>query len=430
MNASRKFETFGISMLLASTAWAGAGSGRVSVEQIQFESRQPSPVENSEARAEIEYNRRWSFGDAISFRFHPFFYGNTSDESWERSATADPRELFVEYSLETIYVRAGYETLKFEGTDGLNPMDIASVKDLGDPLASQTRASGGVHAGYSGENLDFEVMYIPRQTESSLPGEKSPWWPRRISLPLRTEDVEARLPDRVEYSVLPRREENDAMSNNVAARLQYRSRFGDLAIAGFEGASETPALHPILNSTLISANPLVILLLSPVRIVPIDYRRRTGAALYSIPFGSWIFRIASRHDQPLGESTNVPSWSGHTVAGLEKTWEIGSNSVTTILQGSWLHKPTGSGLASLQDVFDQAVLVGLRYPIGESFTLMGSGFSNTKDGAWMAQGSLARRWENGWTVEGSYLGLEGPSGTLLESFSQNDRVSLKVTRSF
>ncbi|MEK7355880.1 MAG: hypothetical protein AAB250_05495, partial [Bdellovibrionota bacterium] len=336
MSASRISDRLFLSLFVFAafaTAHAGEGSGHVSLEGIGFLSEQPSPVSSSEGRGEIEYSRRWTYGDSLSLRLHPFLYGNSSDKTWERQVTVDPREAYLEFSHETFYLRAGYETLKFEGTDGLNPMDIASMKDLGDPLTSPTRASGGLHAGYSGEKFDFEAMYVPRQTESSLPGEKSPWWPRRTSLPLRTDDVEARLPDRVEYTIAPRREENDALSNNVVARLQYRSAYGDLALAGYEGASQTPALHPVLNSTLIQASPLVILLLSPVQIVPIDYRVRTGSALVSVPLGTWIVRVASRYDQPLGDSRNNPSWSGQTVGGVEKTWEIGSNSVTTILQG-------------------------------------------------------------------------------------------------
>lgn len=430
MNVSRKFETFALIFLVSIAAKAGEGSGHVGIEGLQTLSEQPSPVPSAEGRAEIEYNRRWSFGDSISLRLHPFIYGNTGDKTWERQATVDPRELFIEYSREAFYLRAGYETLKFEGTDGLNPMDIASMKDLGDPLASPTRASAGVHVGYSGEKFDVEAMYVPRQTESSLPGEKSPWWPRRTSLPLRTEDVEARLPDRVEYSIAHRREENDALSNNVVARLQYLSDFGDFAIAGFEGASETPALHPVLTSTLISANPLVILLRSPVVVVPIDYRRRTGAALVSVPIGTWIVRLASRYDQPLGDSTNNPSWSGQTVGGVEKSWDIGSNSVTTILQGSLMHRPQGSSLISLQDVFDQAILFGVRYPMGDSWTVLASGLSNAKDGTLVSQLNVTRRWESGWSVEAGYIGLEAPSDSLLGSFAENDRATLEISRAF
>ncbi|MES2962797.1 MAG: hypothetical protein V4760_02830 [Bdellovibrionota bacterium] len=420
------FATFSMS-----AAQAGEGSGRVSIEGLQTLTEQPAPVSSTEGRGEIEYNRRFTFGEKFSLRIHPYLYGNTVHQSWERPVTVDPRQLFLEYSHESFYARAGYDTLRFEGTDGVNPMDIASMKDLGDPLASPTRASGGLQLGYSGENTDFQIMYIPRQTESSLAGETSPWWPRRLTLPLRTESTELLLPERVEYKILSRREENEALSNNVTARLQFRSSYGDLAIAGFEGASEIPALHPILTATPVSIGAKsVFLLQSPVQIIPIDFRRRTVAGLISVPVSSWIFRVAARYDQPIGDSKNVPTWSEQSVAGVEKTLEIGSNSVIVIVQGSWSRRPEGSSLLSLQDIFDRAILLGLRYPMGESWSFLASGFSNTKDGSWIAQATVSRRWENGWSVDAGWMGLEGPAGSLLGSFSENDRASLKVTRAF
>lgn len=433
MSASRKFKFFvGTFVVLASfVASAGEGSGRVSIEGLSYEFEQKAPVERAEGRAEIEYNRKFTLDEGTTLRFHPFVYGNTLDESWERPATLDPRELFVEYAHDAYFVRAGFDTLKFEGTDGLNPMDIASMKDQGDPFASQTRASAGIHVGYSGEYFDFESMYVPRQTESSLPGEKSPWWPRRISLPLRTETTELLLPDKVEYRILPRQELNDALSNNVVARVQLRTGYGDLAVAAFEGASETPVLHPILTATPISIGARsVFLLQSPVEIVPIDIRRRTVSGLITIPIASWILRAAARYDQPIGDSSDVPTWSQETVAGVEKNLEIGSNSVTAILQGSWVRRPEGSSLLSLQDIFDKAILVGLRYPLGESWSILGSGFTSTRDHSWIAQATVTRRWESGWTIDASWLALEGPSGTLLGSFTENDRGSIKLTRSF
>lgn len=426
------FDSFFLLVLLtvACVARAGEGSGHVSLEGLQTVSEQLAPVSSTEGRGEFEYNRKFSLGERFTLRTHPFIYGNSVYGSWERQLTVDPREFFIEMPLENFYLRAGYETLKFEGTDGLNPMDIASMKDLGDPLASPTRASGGVHAGYSGESTDFEMMYIPRQTESSVPGENSQWWPRRLTLPLRSGNTELRLPDRVEYVVQSRREVDEALSNNVASRFQFRSSYADFAIAGYEGASQTPALIPRLKGSVVPDPTKTILQLeSPVRITPLDYRVRTGSAILSIPLGSWIIRAATRHDQPLGDSIGVPTWSDQTVAGIEKTTELGSNSVTTIVQGSWIHRPEGSSLPSLQEVFDHAVLLGLRYPLGESWTILASGIS-MKDGSYVAQLNVTRRWESGWSIDGGWLGMDGPNDSLLGSFFENDRASLKMTRAF
>jgi hypothetical protein len=318
--------------------------------------------------------------------------------------------------------------MKWEGTDGLNPMDIASMKDWSDPLLTETRASGAIAVGRSGDAYDFEAAYIPYQTLWLLPGVKSPWLPRRFNFPIRSNEFELRLPDRVEYVFNDPVELGDARRNNVASRLQIRSSIADVSLAYYEGLADSPALEPALDVTTIPGQPTnVFLLLSPVHITPVAYRVRTVAGYLSRTFGQWIFRASSRYDQPLGDDARVPDWSQYTVAGVERSFDLGSNTWTALVQGAWTRAPESTSLISVRDVFNQTVLFGLRAPIGDDWTAMLSGFKTTRDSSYYTKLEGGYRWNDHWRTDASLEFLDGPAETLLGVFGANDRAMLSLS---
>lgn len=159
----------------------------VSVEGRAFVTEQPRPVDQYEGLARAEYENRFEFKEIYSLKVHPFFQATTLPQAWGESVIADPRELYLAVEKNNYFAHAGYFTLVYEGTDGINPMDIASMKYWGDPLHSTTKASAGIHVGFTGNKIEFEAAYIPEQSQSSLPGKTSAWYPRKTRFPLRSE---------------------------------------------------------------------------------------------------------------------------------------------------------------------------------------------------------------------------------------------------
>jgi hypothetical protein len=411
-----------------STAHADDGTARVTVRESSFLASQPYPVEQHEVNFTADYDRRLDVREGIGFQFHPYLYGTSVQDRRQQSVVLDPRAFYVEFDPKFAWLRMGYMTMKWEGTDGLNPMDVASMKDWSDPLLTETRASGAVAIGRSGDKYDLELAYIPYQTLWLLPGTKSPWLPRRLLFPIRTDEFELRLPDRVEYVFENPVELNDARLNNVASRVQLRSSIADVSVGYYEGLADSPALEPVLDVTQLKAPPhAVYQLLSPVHITPVAYKVRTVSGLLSRPFGQWIFRASSRYDQPLGSDKRLPDWSQESVIGFERSFDIGTNTWTAVLQGAWTRAPESASLISVRDIFNQTVLFGLRAPIGEKWTTMLSGFKTTRDSSYYAKAEAGYRFSDHWRVDGSLELLDGPAETLLGVFGGNDRVMLSMS---
>ncbi len=402
----------------------------ISAEEVFFISKPENPAHQNEERVKGEYDQRfyqrgksrWSFRTHVNTQISS--QAATNDEQF----FFDPTNVYFEYADRNLYAQLGFFTLKWEGTDGVNPMDIASMKNWSDPLGSKTRASAGIHVGNSTDLVDWELAYIPLQTSSQLPGDDSAWWPRNNNLPLRTSDVELRLPDQVDYKVKPRGEMSDARRNNFALRLQTHRDFGDMALAYYQGAAQTPLVVPTLNVVPISVSPKVIYQLqSPIELVPSDYRVSSTAGFFSSTIGSTIIRASSRYDQPLGDVRNLTTWSQQTVAGFEHP--IGANTVA-ILQGLWFHNPRGGSLVSIQDVFDKSVLMGLRIQPADTWTILFAAIQSTHDSSSFASVEVTKAFENGWGINAGAQSLQGPKNSLLGVLSKNDRATIEVTRAF
>jgi hypothetical protein len=424
---------FLVSLILIITPLAHAdGTGHISIEDLSFLSEEPPPVDQNEDRIEIEYDRLFRLSRSWSFHFHPFFQATTAANEWSTPTIIDPRDLNIEFNRPAGFVRVGYFTLHWEGTDGVNPMDIATMKNLGDPIHPITEASAGVQIGRSGENYDLEAEFIPSETEAQLPGEASAWWPRQVSLPLKSSSISALLPSDPVYQILPREQYQNSLSNNFGGRARVHGDWGDAALAYFQGASDTPALHPTLNGNFVVTTPSqkVLQLYNPIEIVPIDYARQTTAGYVSTTWGQWIFRLSSRYDQPIGNSVYLPGWSQQTVAGVERSFDIANQMVTVIVQGAWTHHSDEANLLSISDLYDQALLLGLRVPFGEDWTLLLSGFRSGHDGSEFAELNISHRFTDSWSGEVFVQVLGGPANSLLGNLSGNDRAGLKITRAF
>lgn len=427
-------------ILSACLAWPALAEwgGRIQLQGDGFFKTPPSPVAAGQGQVEAEIDGGFRASKTFSLKFHPVVRATTAHEAWEKDVIFDPKEVYLEAAGKGSFLRLGFFTPKWEGTDGLNPMDIASVRDWSDPLGARTLATGGVQVGMSWSAAEFEAFYSPQQTRSLLLGERSPWLPRRLALPVHDPNLELRLPDNVEYRFLPREETGRALSDNAGLRVQAHGEWGDFALAGFEGAADWPLLQPIVNVAPIAVSPREIYLLqSPVELIAIDYRRRSIAGLLQVPVGEWIFRFSGRHDQPIGEDFMVagrlfrlPGWTQQFVAGFERSFEIGGDSVTFLLQGAWGERADDQGLLSISDVFDRAVLYGVRWPVGEEWVILLSGLQKPKDGSHFEQLEISRRWSGHFSTDLFAQSLGGPETTLPGLLSDRDRAGVRLTASF
>lgn len=389
--------------------------------------QEPTEVVRAQQRIETDFDFSWERGRWTA-TLRPRLEVLGRDEGAGR-ALLEPRETQLSWEPASIRWSAGFFSPVWEGTDGVNPMDIASVRDLRDPLRSSSRASAGVGFLWLPGDWHLEGFWVPRQTSALLPGVDGMWYPRGGELLLASDGIELRLPSETRFRFDENEVWNSALDNNVGFRLQSSFSSFEWGVAAFEGAAQTPLIFAkTLDVTPIELDPRQIFLLrSPVTLSRVDYRRRTGALRLVWSAESWIVRLAGRHDEAIGDDARKPGWSQLGVAGVEKNFFWDEATFTLLLQGAWSRREQGEAVLSLEDLLDRAVMAGFRWAPSENDQLFFSAFRETKQGGAFASLEYQRRLGDHWSASTGVDVIEGVEGTYLGLLRDRDRAKVSVT---
>ncbi len=403
-------------------------SGRLKLEESAFLKSQSAPVNQNETSLLLELESKNKLSEHWRFRFEPHLRLSSSEKIIADPIDGDFRDTQFEAKWGTAHLQLGSFIKVWEGTDGLNPMDIASMKNLRDPFSGENLGSLGVAASGGEKLITWDLIYIPQQTRSRLPGERSGWWPRKSSLPLQQDNQILLVPDQPAYEFLPRDERNHALQNNFGARLQLHGQSWDFSLAGFEGAAQTPLISPAISGVLISTSPqFIVQMTNPILIQAIDYRRRSSAAAFVYTGESWIFRTAGRHEESLGSDPILPSQYDQYVTGFEKTISLFKQNVIFVLQYAFGKKPQSSGVLSAQNLFERAYLFGIRWPFNEQLLFSASGFYDTVKNSSYQRYALQRKISDAFSAELAAEQFTGPTDSLLGIWSNQNRASLGIS---
>jgi hypothetical protein len=291
--------------------------------------------------------------------------------------------------------------------------------------------SFGVASSVGNDSISFEALYVPWQTPSRVPGEKSPWWPRSTILPVENNTSVLYLPQQPEYVLIDRVDADQSKNHNYGGRLQLHGKRWDVSTAYFEGAAQIPFLQPDLNVTIIATSPQFIAQASnPIGVRPIDYRRRTVAGAFVYSYDTWIFRAASRYDHTLTSNPIITGWSDQTVTGIEKSFNVWSQNMVLILQYAFGDREDTSGVASSTELFRRAVLYGMRWPIRDGLVLSFGGFYDDKTFSNYHRLSAKQKLNGSSNIEVSGDRFEGPAQSLLGIWSHENRASFAYTYEF
>ena len=418
-------------------------AGRIRLEDMSYFKSQSPPVQQNEVSSTLELETKNNISENWRFRFEPKVRVTTADHTASVPVDGDFRDTQVEGKTGSLHVQVGSFIKNWEGTDGLNPMDIVTMKNLRDPLNSENLGSWGI-AISGGEGLfTWDLIYVPWQTESRLPGEKSAWLPRSTNLPLEKDNTIILLPKQPEYALMDRQNKGGALANNYGGRAQLHGESWDFSLGLFEGAAQIPALDPNVNldatlngGSYIKDGKTYLQATSPIGIGAVDYRRRTVALGLVYSHESWIFRVAGRHDETTDDSIKedlkhiLPTWSEQSVAGVEKTITIGEQNVIFSLQGAYGNRPDSSGAASAADLFQRAILYGVRWPWSDTLLISYAGFVDTRTQASLNHLSFQKKITDPSTVEFSVDRINGPDDTLLGIWADQSRASLAYIYQF
>lgn len=425
-----------LSFALTSPAWAGEFEyqGLLGAYGNSMPKLKRSDVSKNGAGLEGQLQGKYRFDKNFSLQFQPWFKTDGLTKSSADKFQFEAQELSLEWKKSSRKLKLGVSTQVWEGTDLINPMDIASVKNYRDPLSIQNRGSAGLFYSDQIGKFSGDFIYIPWQTKALMPSQESPWYPRDINL-TRSDDLNIVLPNEVTYRIFDDRVRDNALANNMGMRLQFHGSSFDLSLAGFEGMASTPLLIPIFRG----AGGATITFQNPVEIYPIYYRQRVAAAAMMLTAGSWIFRAAAQHAQPMGESffvadstvpVELPTWSDYGVLGVEKNFEWGEQSVTLIVQGVASHQPKSESISSFSALLEKSGMVALRFPIKENWTWTSAFFQEFKTNASFFHTDIGWGFSEHWKAELSADILAGSPQSTIGTYDQNDRGSARMVYSF
>ncbi len=432
-----KFASFFILLLALgsrslSLASGFEAQGQVSLFGWEMPAEDLPDVSKEAAGTELKLQSRYLFSKSLSLRFQPWFQNNNlSRDPAERNQFELP-DFSLEWKKSSRKIRVGLSTLNWEGTDFLNPMDVLSVKNWRDPFNAQPRGMAGLFYSDQVGSFSWDLAFIPQQTEALVPGNKSPWWPRRVQLPTESTDSESLLlpTDQVNYDILPNQILNQADKNNAALRLQYHGDSWDFSVAGAEGVA-APLLSPILAGTVIEVSPKFILrLTSPIAIQPLLYRQRIGATALTKTWGSWIFRLAFQHAQPLGDDFRLPGWSEYGVLGIEKNVEWGSQNLTLLFQYTASHLPHTDSVSVASSLLERAIMVGWRWPLTEKLSWTSGFFQEQKYSSFFAHSEVAWSFSDHWSSQVAAEIFSGNEDSAIGLYKHDNRYTIRVIYAF
>ena len=401
-------------------------SGKISLDGNVLFKAPPAPVSQLTGASTFSLQMKDKISEAWRWKFEPQLRTRGPGELSEVDVEWNARESWLEYRSGDFRVQGGSLIKAWEGTDGVNPMDLATQKILTDPLRSENLGSFGLWAQWSHSPVTFEAMFIPDQTRSVLPGDHAGWWPRESEIPLEQDDARLQVPENPEFEILSRKDLNDAYKNNFGARLRAQFETVDLSLAVFEGATQTPALTPDQRGLLVGVDPdgkFIILLDKPIRIQPVDDRRRSAAMGFNYTAKSFIFRAAARYDTAARKDKSRLNDTTQAVAGLEKTVEVGSRTFILLGQYAWGRESERAGTAvSVQSLFADAYLLGVRGVWSDTTSLQVAAVYSASTKSSFEQLDLERRLSDNWVLRTGADFFQGPSDTLIGLWRDQSRL--------
>ncbi len=341
-----------------------------------------------------------------------------------------PKHLYLQHKSKSLTTRAGFQTLQIDGPDIVNPADVVHSKNWIDPSAPVCMSSAGISFSKEDNDWNWELLYVPRQTAPVLPGAHSPWLPRKNRLPIESENTEVQIPDNVSYQYLGAKPLDHALNHNVTLKIQRKTDALESQFIYYNGLSHSPYLITRITGTLLSLDPQVIAVSSPVKLIPLNYRHHAFAGTFNLPMGSWAIHGGMNVLKPQGKDDRIPSETTLGVIGLEKSFETSFGMITGILDYVRQKRQDGDQISFLRSIMEEAVTGGMRIPLGEETQIFAGGMYDLVGHSSLYKASLSHRLSSSISVEAQGQILMGPDKSLVGLYENHDSYQLKFVWSW
>lgn len=420
------------SRAFAKPSWSYATD--LKAESVYWTKAYGENTNNNLNRLEVIPTLAGKLSDFDRFYFKPYFLWDPQNKSPEERNFFDVGEAYFRYRGESTSIQLGSNIVNWGVTDGYNPLDIVNTRQYHDPLRSVKQGVFSLMFSHSSEVAEQEMIYIPKNKSSILPGTQSRWLPRKIYVPRTIDnDVVLLLPENLNYTFTDRQTLNEALDNNVGIRLQWRLGGIDLSLSGFEGVASFPIVQPLVTGTVIEISPKIVLQTDPDVILNTkNYRQRVGGFSWVSSQWNFLWKYATSYSQSLGDDPLLPGWTHENIVGLEKNFNIGSEGLLVgILQHSFIgtEKENDSNL-SVTEIFRRAWMLGGRFSWGDHWTATALSLYDTLRFSNFQQYAVARRIHDTWTLQASAELISGHEDTPLGVYNDNDNYRLSLSRSF
>jgi hypothetical protein len=404
--------------LTSHAEWKFSGNAGPYLNSLTLPSTTVAPSQKSgllsELRLDNKLNNQWRA--KAEFFVRTDFIAKDSVETFQWN----PKNLFLQRKFNSIVVKAGFQTMAVDGPDIVNPADLVHSKNWVDPTSPVTYSSPGLSVAQELGKWNWEVFYIPVQTKPVLPGEHSPWLPRKNRLPVESYDTEFQIPENVRYQYLGDKEIQNALRNNIAVKLQRKSERLETQLLYYNGLSQSPYLLTQVNATLISVDPKQVLLVdSPVRLIPLHYRHQAIAGTFTIPLGSFALKGGMNWLKPMNDR-RVPDETTTIVGAIEKNLETSIGMLTFIAEYIRQKRQVETQINFLRSFFEEAISIGARIPWGEETSFIAGAIFDQRGNSSVSKYGMNRRITNSWSLEGSAQFLTGPKSTLIGLYDRHD----------
>jgi len=341
----------------------------------------------------------------------------------------------IEGGSSLLTAQIGLNTFTWGVTDVFNPLDIVNTRRYEDPLATDKLGAPSIllHTELPGGVISMEGVYIPLQRQAILPGVNSRWLPRNSfqSQSVQYDGVAATIlpPSSVDFAYTDPQVLDNALNNNVGARIEAHLPSLDLALIFFDGAAGMPATDLQLSGAVIEVDPNVVIAADPnIGITPVYYRQLVGGGNFTYALGDFIFRGEAALTRVVSQRSDLPTLTNEFAAEIEHDFSLGDDPLTTFLEVTYAQhsEAIDPSLASLGRIFDRAVLLGLRYARAAGFSVSALGMLDTAYHGQLAHLEIAYPLSD--SIKPSLSGdlILGPTGTPLGTYQQNDRITFTL----